>query len=62
MEPHGRLRSRALRPPTGDLRVVLNVEDAGAGHAHPVGVNQVAFACADVRGRGRGAARRTAYP
>jgi 4-hydroxyphenylpyruvate dioxygenase len=48
MEPHGRLRSRALRPPKGDLRVVLNCADTAPGHAHPVGVNQVAFACADV--------------
>jgi 4-hydroxyphenylpyruvate dioxygenase len=48
MEPHGRLRSRALRPPKGDLRVVLNCADTAPGHAHPVGVNQVAFACGDV--------------
>jgi len=48
MEPHGRLRSRALRPARGDLRVVLNVTDTASGHAHPVGVNQVAFACSDV--------------
>ena len=46
MEPHGRLRSRALRPPSGDLRFVLNVED-GAGST-PVGLNQVAFRCDDV--------------
>ena len=31
MEPHGRLRSRALRPAAGDLRVVLNVEDVAPG-------------------------------
>ena len=48
MEPHGRLRSRALRPAKGDLRVVLNVADTGPGHDAPLGVNQVAFACADV--------------
>ncbi len=48
MEPHGRLRSRALRPAKGDLRVVLNCADTAPGHAHPVGVNQVAFAVADV--------------
>jgi 4-hydroxyphenylpyruvate dioxygenase len=50
MEPHGRLRSRALRPGRGDLRVVLNVVDTGPGHAQPLGVNQVAFACRDVAG------------
>jgi len=48
MEPHGRLRSRALRPPKGDLRVVLNVAETGAGHDAPLGVNQVAFSCGDV--------------
>jgi len=48
MEPHGRLRSRALRPTSGDLRVVLNVTDTASGPAHPVGVNQVAFGCSDV--------------
>jgi 4-hydroxyphenylpyruvate dioxygenase len=48
IEPHGRLRSRALRPPTGDLRVVLNVEDARPGSARRPGLTQVAFACADV--------------
>jgi len=50
MEPHGRLRSRALRPAKGDLRVVLNVADTGPGHDTPLGVNQVAFACVDVAG------------
>jgi 4-hydroxyphenylpyruvate dioxygenase len=48
MEPHGRLRSRALRPAAGDLRVVLNVADTGPGHPPPLGVTQVAFACRDV--------------
>jgi 4-hydroxyphenylpyruvate dioxygenase len=48
MEPHGRLRSRALRPGRGDLRVVLNVVDTGPGHAQPLGVNQVAFRCRNV--------------
>jgi 4-hydroxyphenylpyruvate dioxygenase len=48
MEPHGRLRSRALRPPKGDVRVVLNVDDTGPGHDSPLGVNQVAFSCGDV--------------
>jgi 4-hydroxyphenylpyruvate dioxygenase len=45
MDPHGRLRSRALRPPSGDLRFVLNVE---VGRDAQVGLNQVAFGCADV--------------
>ena len=48
MEPHGRLRSRALRPRDGDLRVVLNVEEAGPHLAPHLGVNQVAFRCDDV--------------
>jgi 3-dehydroshikimate dehydratase len=48
MEPHGRLRSVALRPPRGDLRIVLNVTEAPAGAAHPRGVTQVAFRCDDV--------------
>lgn len=48
IEPHGRLRSRALRPVAGDLRVVLNVEDVGPGHERRPGINQVAFACPDV--------------
>ena len=50
MEPHGRLRSRALRPAKGDLRVVLNVADTGPGHDAPLGVNQVTFSCGDVAG------------
>jgi 4-hydroxyphenylpyruvate dioxygenase len=45
MDPHGRLRSRAMRPRSGDLRFVLNVEE---GRESPVGLNQVAFRCADV--------------
>jgi len=47
MEPHGRLRSRALRPAAGDLRFVLNVEE-GRPSSPPFGLNQVAFRCADV--------------
>ena len=50
MEPHGRLRSRALRPALGDLRVVLNVDQTAPGHMQPRGVNQVALACGDVAG------------
>jgi 4-hydroxyphenylpyruvate dioxygenase len=48
MEPHGRLRSRALRPARGDLRVVLNVVDTALDRSHPTGVNQIAFGCEDV--------------
>ncbi len=48
MEPRGRLRSRALRPPRGDLRLVLNAVDAATGVSRPLGVTQVAFACADL--------------
>jgi len=47
IEPHGRLRSRALRPAEGDLRLVLNVEEGRA--ARPVrGLTQVAVRCSDV--------------
>src|SRR6185436_7432004 len=53
IEPHGRLRSRALRPVAGDLRVVLNVEDVAPGHVRRPGINQVAFACTDVVGQVR---------
>lgn len=48
MQPHGRLRSRALRPVEGDLRVVLNVSDLGSGAAPRHGITQLAFATADV--------------
>ncbi len=48
MEPHGRLRSIALRPASGDLRIVLNVTEASAQAPHPHGVTQVAFRCHDV--------------
>jgi len=59
IDPHGRLRSRALRPPSGDVRVVLNVEDRAWGAAPRRGVTQLAFATADVaadvrRARARG--------
>ena len=47
MEPQGRLRSRALRPRSGDLRVVLNVEETAGGTAR-LGVNQVALRTDDV--------------
>jgi 4-hydroxyphenylpyruvate dioxygenase len=49
IEPHGRLRSRAFRPSSGGLRLVLHVEEVGPGHDPVSGVTQVAFACADVR-------------
>ena len=48
IEPHGRLRSRVLRPAAGDLRLVLNVEEVGPGRERRSGINQVAFSCADV--------------
>jgi 4-hydroxyphenylpyruvate dioxygenase len=48
IEPHGRLRSLALRPAEGDLRVVLNVTEASPETLHPHGVTQVAFRCHDV--------------
>jgi 4-hydroxyphenylpyruvate dioxygenase len=47
MEPHGRLRSRALRPRQGDLRLVLNAVAVSVVPA-PRGVTQVAFACSDL--------------
>jgi 4-hydroxyphenylpyruvate dioxygenase len=54
VEPHGRLRSRALRPARGDLRVVLNVEETGPGPAPRTGITQVAFGCDDVVAAVRG--------
>jgi len=48
IEPHGRLRSRALRPASGDLRVVVNVADRGRSVEAPHGVTQLAFAVPDV--------------
>ena len=54
VEPHGRLRSRALRPAHGDLRVVLNVEETGPGSTRRTGVTQVAFGCDDVFAAVRG--------
>jgi 4-hydroxyphenylpyruvate dioxygenase len=47
MEPHGRLRSRAFRPASGALRVVVNVEESERSAA--AGITQVAFASTDVR-------------
>ena len=52
MEPHGRMRSQVLRPAAGDLRIVLNVDDSDDDV--PVGINQVAFACTDLRAEVRG--------
>lgn len=48
MDPHGRLRSLALRPSEGDLRIVLNVSEASTQTSQPHGVTQVAFRCDDV--------------
>jgi 4-hydroxyphenylpyruvate dioxygenase len=45
MEPHGRMLSRGLRPGSGDVRVVINVNTGDV----PRGINQIAFACRDVR-------------
>lgn len=47
MDPRGRLRSRALRPAEGDLRVVVNVVDARSTARS--GITQLAFACDDLR-------------
>ncbi|GAA3654729.1 sugar phosphate isomerase/epimerase and 4-hydroxyphenylpyruvate domain-containing protein [Nocardioides ginsengisoli] len=47
IDPHGRVRSRAFRPASGDLRLVVNVPDVGARRA-PSGVVQVAFRCTDL--------------
>ena len=57
MEPHGRLRSRALRPAAGDLRVVLNVEDVRRDRPRRTGVTQVALPLRRRGRRGAGAAR-----
>ena len=48
MEPHGRLRSIALRPTAGDVRIVLNVTEGSPQTPHPHGVTQVALRCGDV--------------
>jgi 3-dehydroshikimate dehydratase len=48
MDPHGRLRSVALRPAVGDLRIVANVTEAAHGAPRPQGITQVAFRCDDV--------------
>jgi len=58
IEPHGRLRSRALRPAAGDLRIVLNVADVGPGVPRRHGITQIAFACSDVRAQVRAARER----
>jgi 4-hydroxyphenylpyruvate dioxygenase len=47
MEPHGLLRSIALRPRAGDVRIVLNVTEAPAA-PQPHGVTQVALRTEDV--------------
>lgn len=49
MQPHGRLRIRALRAEKGDLRVALEVSDTGgSGAPHRLGITQLAFATHDV--------------
>lgn len=48
VDPHGRLRSRVLRPAHGDLRVVLNVTAFSRSVPSRTGVTQLAFACDDV--------------
>ncbi|PWJ56099.1 4-hydroxyphenylpyruvate dioxygenase [Quadrisphaera granulorum] len=48
-EPHGRLRSRALRPAAGTLRLVLNAPETAAGAPRRRGVTQLAYAVPDVR-------------
>ncbi len=53
--PHGRLRSRALRPPAGRPPGGAQRRGARTAHAPPAtGVTQVAFACRDVAGQVRG--------
>jgi 4-hydroxyphenylpyruvate dioxygenase len=47
MEPHGRLRSIALRPPAGDVRIVLNVTES-PDPPHPQGITQLALRSDDV--------------
>ncbi|TXR56436.1 sugar phosphate isomerase/epimerase and 4-hydroxyphenylpyruvate domain-containing protein [Quadrisphaera setariae] len=49
VEPHGRLRSRALRPASGGLRLVLNAPETAAGAPRRRGVTQLAYAVTDVR-------------
>jgi 4-hydroxyphenylpyruvate dioxygenase len=47
-ETQGRLRSRALRPPRGGARLVVNVEEGADESVRSAGINQVAFACEDL--------------
>jgi 4-hydroxyphenylpyruvate dioxygenase len=51
MDPHGRLRSVALRPADGDLRIVLNVTEASDEARNRDGITQVAFRCEDIVAR-----------
>jgi 4-hydroxyphenylpyruvate dioxygenase len=53
IEPHGRLRSRAFRSAARSLRLVLQVEDVGAGRAPYRGITQLALATDDVRAQVR---------
>ncbi|HET8993088.1 MULTISPECIES: bifunctional sugar phosphate isomerase/epimerase/4-hydroxyphenylpyruvate dioxygenase family protein [unclassified Rhodococcus (in: high G+C Gram-positive bacteria)] len=48
IQPHGRLRIRALRAAAGNLRVALNVSDSGPDAATRYGITQLAFATSDV--------------
>jgi len=52
IDPNGRMRSRAFRPPQGDLRIVVNVVDSSDSHTsvRPDGITQLAFACDDLCG------------
>jgi 4-hydroxyphenylpyruvate dioxygenase len=48
MDRQGRLRSRVLRPTSGDLRLVLNATAVGHSIQTQTGINQLAFACDDI--------------
>ncbi|MEU5842373.1 TIM barrel protein [Rhodococcus sp. NPDC047139] len=57
IQPHGRLRIRALRAEQGDLRVALQVSEAGSAPRRR-GITQLAFATADAVGAVRRARAR----
>jgi 4-hydroxyphenylpyruvate dioxygenase len=48
IDPVGRLRSRVLEPDAGTLRVVLNIAVRRTTRATWIGVNQLAYSCADL--------------